>query len=489
MTTSFIGALDLAELTDVGLKRQRNEDASRMLVPPASAPESKFGALFMVADGMGGLGGGDVASRSAIDEIVHYYYDLRNREPDPAARLQSALESANIHVREQANAVGLPRIGSTAAGVVLTADGEAVVFNVGDCRVYRVRNGQIERLSRDQSVMERQIEAGIMTEEAARAMRNSMVTAFLGQPLPIVPYFHRVKVQPGDTFIICSDGLWGLAEADELLRIMRNTPSRTAVRKFVNLALSRGGNDNITAVVVRLGNPPARRLSWLLPLLALIVVAAVVGVLVVLSRNREGGGSGLLAGGDGGSPTATETPQGSSFTLTPPTGDTLLAPALGSPTGATTAAATVELIQLVPTFTPTRGATLTPSATDAPPPSATFTATTGPTPTRPFTLTPSDTATFTPTFTASWTTTPSRTPSLTLTATITASATPTATFSATPSRTVTTFPSLTRTPTATATRTATPTLAPTRTLSPALVKTISTPTLVPSPTLRKTVSR
>ena len=72
MTNSFIGALDLAELTDVGLKRQRNEDASRMLVPPAGAPEAQFGALFMVADGMGGLGGGDVASRTAIDEIVHY---------------------------------------------------------------------------------------------------------------------------------------------------------------------------------------------------------------------------------------------------------------------------------------------------------------------------------------------------------------------------------------------------------------------------------
>lgn len=485
MTNSFIGALDLAEITDVGLKRQRNEDASRMLVPPAGSHEAQFGALFMVADGMGGLGGGDVASRTAIDEIVHYYYDLRNREPDPASRLQSALESANVQVREQANAVGLPRIGSTAAGVVLTSDGEAVVFNVGDCRVYRVRNGQIERLSRDQSVMERQIEAGIMTEEAARAMRNSMVTAFLGQPLPIVPYFHRVKAQPGDTFIICSDGLWGLAEADELLRIMRKTPSRTAARKFVNLALSRGGNDNITAVVVRLGNPPARRLSWLLPLLALVAVAAVVGVLLVLSRNRDAGGSDALAGGDS---TLTATSDSSAFTATAPAGDTPLAPALTGPTEG----ATAELIQLVPTATATRAATLTPSATDTPVPTLTFTRTSSPSPTRPFTLTPSLTTTFTPTHTPSLTKTASRTTTRTSTATITASPTRSATFTLTPSKTLTTFPtltasptaSITRTPSATATRTATYTLAPTQTLSPALVKTISTPTLVPSPTLR-----
>jgi serine/threonine protein phosphatase PrpC len=477
MTNSFIGALDLAELSDVGLKRQRNEDASRMLVPPAGAPEAQFGALFMVADGMGGLGGGDVASRSAIDEIVRYFYNVENREKDPAARLQSALESANTFVREQADAVGLPRIGSTAAGVVLTSDGEAVVFNVGDCRVYRIRNGQIERLSRDQSVMERQIEAGMMTEEAARAMRNSMVTAFLGQPLPIVPYFHRVKAQPGDTFIICSDGLWGLAEADELLRIMRKTPSRTAVRKFVNLALSRGGNDNITAVAVRLGNPPARRLSWLLPLLALIAVAAVVGVLLVLSRNRDAnGGLGLLAGGDGPTSTATATLDPILLTATAAAGQGT--PALQGLVGATEVP-TVELIQLVPTATP-RPVTSTPDATDTALPTAPFTATTIPSPTDPFTLTPSATATFTATHTQSATATASRTPSLTFTATRTASATRTPTLSPTPSRSLTTFPTLT----ASRTRTPTPTLAPTRTLSPRLAKTVATPTLVPSPTLR-----
>ena len=279
------------------------------------------------------------------------YYDLKNREPDPATRLQSALESANIFVREQADAVGLPRIGSTAAGVVLTSDGEAVVFNVGDCRVYRVRNGQIERLSRDQSVMERQIEAGIMTEEAARAMRNSMVTAFLGQPLPIVPYFHRVKAQPGDTFIICSDGLWGLAEAGELLRIMKKTPSRTAVRKFVNLALSRGGNDNITSVVVRLGNPPARRLSWLIPLLALVVVAAVVGVLLVLSRNRDANG-GRSTGWRRWHPDKRHRDAGvsGSSPRRPRRGTRCYLPIRAGPTEV----ATVELIQLVPTATATR---------------------------------------------------------------------------------------------------------------------------------------
>src|SRR5512135_270554 len=169
MARDVYSALDLAALTDVGKKRQRNEDAYKMLIPPLDSGQAAYGAVFIVADGMGGLGGGDVASKAAIAALMRHYYAPSNTEKDLVARLQAALESANAFVRDQAGRVNLPRIGSTAAGIILRPDGEAVIFNVGDCRVYRVRKGKIERVSRDQSVMERQVESGLMTEEVAKA--------------------------------------------------------------------------------------------------------------------------------------------------------------------------------------------------------------------------------------------------------------------------------------------------------------------------------
>jgi PPM family protein phosphatase len=259
----ILQALDVAELTDVGKKRQRNEDASRMVVPLGNVPDNALGGVFIVADGMGGLGGGDVASRIAVDEMVRRYFAPDNKDTDVKRRFYDALEGANVAVREQAPKLGLQRIGSTCAGMVVREDGEALIFNVGDCRVYRARNGVFERISYDQSIMERQREAG-MSEEAIKAARSSVVTAFLGQPIPIQPIMKREKVQNGDVYVICSDGLWSLAEAPEIERIVLRHTAADAARRLVNLALRRGGTDNITVIVLRIGAPPPR--GVLLPL-------------------------------------------------------------------------------------------------------------------------------------------------------------------------------------------------------------------------------
>src|SRR5437870_2740923 len=106
MAINFLSRLDVAQLTDVGLRRQRNEDTSRVLV-------SDGRALFLVADGMGGLGGGDVASQYAADEIFDHYFSKSTLEQETAERLRAALQSASNYVGEQAPRLGLPRIGST----------------------------------------------------------------------------------------------------------------------------------------------------------------------------------------------------------------------------------------------------------------------------------------------------------------------------------------------------------------------------------------
>lgn len=437
MAENFLDALDLAELTDRGIKRSKNEDACRMLVPPAGTPERSAGALWIVADGMGGLGGGDHASKAAIDELVRAYYGQSKYVGNVVSRLEVALEAANRFVREQSAQVGLSRIGSTAAGVILEEKGIATIFNVGDCRVYLIRGNHIERVSKDQSVMERQLDAGA-SEEAVKALRNAMVTAFLGQPIPIQANITQLKVAPQDVLVICSDGLWSLVEADEILKIVKKNPAAKAAKQLVDLAIKRGGNDNITVIVARLGKPPAAGfLSWLTPLLlALLVLPLGLGAAAFL---RQAEAAPLVVA------TAIEP-----FTETPT--PTLTATA---PTQVTTDPVVAPLFQSV-SLTPSR--TFTPSNT--PTHTLTSTNTHTPTSTRTFTRTPSNTPTFTstPTFTFTPTNTPTRTPTPTRTFTPTFTFTPTSTPTPTPTPTLT--PSQTFTPTNTLTPTRTSTRRP-----------------------------
>src|SRR5829696_6766623 len=116
--------LDATGKTDVGLKRSRNEDSYKLMIPPPDTPQEKQGALFIVADGMGGMGGGDVASQAAIEELIRHFYTEDLPDFDPMPRVRTALEAANVKVREQAQEVGLPRIGATAAGLVLMPTGD-----------------------------------------------------------------------------------------------------------------------------------------------------------------------------------------------------------------------------------------------------------------------------------------------------------------------------------------------------------------------------
>lgn len=261
--------LDVFGKTDVGLKRTRNEDTFEIIVPPHGSPQEQRGALFIVADGMGGIGGGDVASKAAVEEIIRQFYG--ETAADLVQRISAAIESANRFVRDQARVVGLPRIGSTAAGLALMPQGEAVIFNVGDSRVYRVRGSSIEQISRDQSVLANQIELGLVSEASARQARNVNVTAFIGQPRPLEAVCKPVQPQPDDVFIICSDGLWDLVQSDEMVKIVGRLPAARAAHQLIELARKRGAHDNVTAVIVRLGHPPHSSIP-------LLIAAALVGI-------------------------------------------------------------------------------------------------------------------------------------------------------------------------------------------------------------------
>ncbi len=442
-----LGTLDVAVQTDIGRKRKRNEDYYELHIPEQGTPQHAYGALFVVADGMGGMGGGDAASQTAVRVLFEHYYAERSPNISALAALKAALEAANVAVRQKAREMNLPRIGSTAAGVLLLPTGEALIFNVGDARVYRVRQSFIEQLSHDQSVLQHQIDAGVISAEQARQARNVNVTAFLGQSAPLEAVHRKVQVQPGDVFVLCSDGLWDLVTPHEMLRIVDQYPAEQATRRLIELALKRGAPDNVTVLVLRIGaKPPSRSVRKVFAALPILLVALAAVVWFAFARNEENSPTAVV--------TSTQTTTNvAELTNTP------------SPSLATLATGTSQL-------PPTQGALLS-IFTDTPSPTSNITATATPTVTATPSRTPSATPSYTPTATASDTPTFSPTPSATIPP------------SATPSRTPTSRPSATATPTVPPSATPTPSATftprpPTATLNPNVIS--PTPTAPPSAT-------
>lgn len=233
-------------------KRNRNEDFFKILIPARGMSQESLGALCIVADGMGGIGGGDIASKSATEEIIRTYYGSEAGEDDELAheqRLLVALESANAYVRKRATEAGLQRIGTAIAGVILLVD-KAILFNVGDCRIYHIRQGKLASISRDQSVMAQRIESG--TIKTGEERTNSNLTAFLGQPTPIQPECHMVPVEIGDSFVLCTDGLWSLVKDEEIVSIVNQETTQSATNQLIQLAIGRGTLDNVTVITIKL---------------------------------------------------------------------------------------------------------------------------------------------------------------------------------------------------------------------------------------------
>ncbi|KQX61892.1 PP2C family serine/threonine-protein phosphatase [Angustibacter sp. Root456] len=229
--------------SDVGHRRQRNEDG--VLAE---------GSVFVVADGMGGHAAGDVASRLVVDA----FRELAPRDDLRAADVLAALRTANAQMlQSSAKHPEQSGMGTTATGlVVVRAGGQPhwAVFNVGDSRVYQYVDGELRQVSVDHSEVQELLDAGELTAEEARAYpRRNIVTRSLGHdPMPQVDLW-VVPQQPGERFVICSDGLTDEVEDTVIADVMAadDPPQRTAER-LVEAALSAGGRDNVTAIVVAL---------------------------------------------------------------------------------------------------------------------------------------------------------------------------------------------------------------------------------------------
>lgn len=242
--------LDVAQLTDVGRKREHNEDNMAYVIPKDPQVMAQKGALFIVADGMGGHAAGEVASEIAVDTVSNAYY--QSEHDDVPAALLSAIRRANAAIHQRA-AENMLRsgMGTTCVAAVLRGN-VAYIANVGDSRAYFIRKSRIHQVSQDHSWVAEQVRAGLLTEEQARthAQRNVITRSLGTQPEVEIDIF-REFLEEGDILILCSDGLSGLVNDEELLRMADQFLPQESVYHLVERANENGGPDNITAIVAR----------------------------------------------------------------------------------------------------------------------------------------------------------------------------------------------------------------------------------------------
>ncbi|MFN7802975.1 MAG: PP2C family protein-serine/threonine phosphatase [Planctomycetaceae bacterium] len=278
-----------AALSDVGFRRRNNQDSYCIQMAPNAESWERNGHLFLVADGMGGHAVGELASKMAADSVPHTYTKLSDESVEGA--LQKALEIGNaaIHERGELNRE-FSRMGTTCTTLVLGPQG-AVVGHVGDSRCYRIRRGRIDQLTFDHSLQWELMRQGVMSpEEILRTEPRNVITRSLGpNPSVEVDVEGPLPVEAHDVYLLCSDGLTGQVPDPEIGAIAANLSPAEACRALVNLANLRGGPDNTTVVIARVGagagpeEPPAvepspsssaGRLTWFQP----GEVAAAVGV-------------------------------------------------------------------------------------------------------------------------------------------------------------------------------------------------------------------
>ncbi|APO83902.1 protein phosphatase 2C domain-containing protein [Pseudomonas asiatica] len=229
-----------ASYSHVGMVRKINEDACLELT---------WDGLWAVADGMGGHAAGDYVSSLAVDSLRQL--PLIDGLEDFTQALRDTLARVNRAVREETLRRGVAMMGSTV--VVLAARGDrAVGLWAGDSRLYRLRDGRIERLSHDHSYVQELQDSGLLNEAEARVHpRGNIVTRAIGVEDQLELQAVDVQVQPGDTYLLCSDGLNKTAEDHEIADVLGHADPYQVVRSLVHLGLTRGAPDNITAVVVK----------------------------------------------------------------------------------------------------------------------------------------------------------------------------------------------------------------------------------------------
>jgi serine/threonine protein phosphatase PrpC len=237
--------LRVGSLTDIGKVREINQDCY------AVVPER---GVFIVADGMGGHAAGEKASQTAVQIIRDRLLSINDGEYGGSLLgvLQASIQEANREIISSSLEDASMRGMGTTATVVMTRSDQLYVGHVGDSRAYLVRNRRIDQITDDHSIVAQLVRARAITpQEAARHPYRNVITRCLGMQADVEADTQQRELRVGDRLLICSDGLSGLVSDDEMLQALLNsTDPQTTCQELVNLALERGGSDNITVVLI-----------------------------------------------------------------------------------------------------------------------------------------------------------------------------------------------------------------------------------------------
>lgn len=249
----------VAGQSDVGRRREKNEDSFVI--------DEKIG-LAMVADGMGGHSGGEIASSMAVDAVTQVIKEFSIdpemtlpgktslRPHDHGGKLNYAIQEAGHRIFERASREpNLKGMGTTTV-VLYAAEDRVYLGNVGDSRGYLLRDGLFRQLTQDHSFVGEQVRAGVISPEIAKTHRmRNVITRSVGFQAEVDGDILQKTIKEGDIYLLCSDGLSNMVDDAEMKLILESNPPAEACRKLVDIANAHGGDDNITAVVVTFAAP------------------------------------------------------------------------------------------------------------------------------------------------------------------------------------------------------------------------------------------
>ena len=252
---AVLAKLAWALQSDPGEIRPHNEDFGGAYAPTVPDDAWDRGPLWVVADGMGGHAAGEVASRTATEAALQAWAGGAPQPPPNA--LRNAIRAANSAVHDAAKEAGRRGMGTTLVALTF-AGAESLIANVGDSRAYRIRDGECAQLTTDHSRVAEMLRMRMISpEQAATHPARSMLTRSLGGDLLVQIDITKDPVRQGDTFVLCTDGLWDVIARTDLCDMAgalgagaHATPADAAAW-LVSTAIARGTADNVTAAVVR----------------------------------------------------------------------------------------------------------------------------------------------------------------------------------------------------------------------------------------------
>jgi len=260
--TNLSQVLEIATATHSGMVRSHNEDSI--------AADAEIG-LAVLADGMGGYNAGEVASGIAvamISEEMKKLLGAADAEPDGAEKLlDEHVARANAAIYQAAQSQPQYSGMGTTLVVALWHDNKMSVGHVGDSRLYRLRGESFEQVTRDHSLLQEQIDSGMITREQARFSQNkNLVTRAVGIDAEVETELHTYAAEPGDIYLLCSDGLSDMVTDEDLQLTLSSLQANLplAAEQLVQQANDNGGRDNISVILVRVLKAfPARHAGWL----------------------------------------------------------------------------------------------------------------------------------------------------------------------------------------------------------------------------------